>query len=351
MGDNQFQEPTEGGQPRATQAGHQEPDDPVEVDDNPHEEDSSYGDSEASSSYLSSLKSSIFNYKYEESQNGRRYHAFREGAYLVPNDDEEQDRMDLAHHIYRLLIGGKLHLAPIGENPQRVLDLGTGTGIWAMDFADEYPSADVRGTDLSPIQPKWTPPNCSFEVDDFEADWLYHRQFDFIHGRELEGCLSNDKKLFKQAYKHLSPGGYIELQAAYPPLKSDDDTGDKATDFHKWVNTICDASAKFGKPLTGAPEWRAMLEEVGFVDVQQEIRKVPMGPWPKDPKLKEIGKFQAVQEAQVIDSYTPGLFGRVLGWNEEEIQVFVAKVKRDLKDPNIHLYQQLYFIWGRKPEA
>ncbi|KAM6517613.1 hypothetical protein FSOLCH5_008580 [Fusarium solani] len=220
-----------------------------------------------------------------------------------------------------------------------------------MDFADEYPSADVRGTDLSPIQPKWTPPNCSFEVDDFEADWLYRHSFDFIHGRELEGCLSNDKKLFQQAFKHLSPGGYIELQAAYPPLKSDDDTGDKATDFHKWVNTICDASAKFGKPLTCAPEWKAKLEEVGFVDVQQEIRKVPMGPWPKDPKLKEIGKFQAVQEAQVIDSYTPGLFGRVLGWSEEEIQVFIAKVKRDLKDPTIHLYQQLYFIWGRKPEV
>ncbi|KAJ4188377.1 hypothetical protein NW755_006535 [Fusarium falciforme] len=259
--------------------------------------------------------------------------------------------MDLAHHIYRLLIGGKLHLAPIGDNPQRVLDLGTGTGIWAMDFADEYPSADVRGTDLSPIQPKWTPPNCSFEVDDFEADWLYRHPFDFIHGRELEGCLSNDRKLFQQAFKHLSPGGYIELQAAYPPLKSDDDTGDKATDFHKWVNTICDASAKFGKPLTCAPEWKAKLEEVGFVDVHQEIRKVPMGPWPKDPKLKEIGKFQAVQEAQVIDSYTPGLFGRVLGWSEEEIQVFIAKVKRDLKDPTIHLYQQLYFIWGRKPEV
>lgn len=44
--------------------------------------------------------------------------------------------MDLVHHIYRLLLGGRLHLAPIKPNPQRVLDLGTGTGIWAMDFAE-----------------------------------------------------------------------------------------------------------------------------------------------------------------------------------------------------------------------
>ncbi len=93
--------------------------------------------------------------KPNSNQNGRRYHAFREGAYLVPNDDDEQDRMDLGHHLYRLLLRGDLHLAPIGDSPQRVLDLGTGTGIWAMEFADQFQSAEVLGTDLSPIQPKW----------------------------------------------------------------------------------------------------------------------------------------------------------------------------------------------------
>ncbi|KAL1963768.1 hypothetical protein VTN77DRAFT_7834 [Rasamsonia byssochlamydoides] len=48
----------------------------------------------------------------------------------------------------------------------RILSLGTGTGIWAIQFANEYPSAQVIGTDLSPIQPPWVPPNCVFEIDD-----------------------------------------------------------------------------------------------------------------------------------------------------------------------------------------
>lgn len=37
--------------------------------------------------------------------------------------------MDLLNHIYRLLTGGYLHLAPINSNPQRVLDIGTGTEL------------------------------------------------------------------------------------------------------------------------------------------------------------------------------------------------------------------------------
>lgn len=70
-----------------------------------------------------SLTSSIFGYTYE---NGRRYHAYREGSYLLPNDAEEQDRLDLQHHIYRLQLGGALHLAPLRSNIKRVLDFGTG---------------------------------------------------------------------------------------------------------------------------------------------------------------------------------------------------------------------------------
>ncbi|KAH6977650.1 S-adenosyl-L-methionine-dependent methyltransferase [Ilyonectria destructans] len=245
--------------------------------------------------------------------NGRRYHAFRAGSYLVPNDDEEQDRMDLVHHIYSLVLAGKLYLAPIGDNLQRVLDLGTGT------------------------------------VDDFESEWLYRKPFDFIHARELEGCIANDDQLFQQAFQHLVPGGYIELQACYGRFMSDDDTAERAANTQFWIKTICKGAAKFGKPLDNAPQWKEQLKGAGFVDIQQEIHKIPIGEWPKDPKLKEIGRYQSVQELKFVDSYTPGVFGRILGWSEEEIQVFMAKVKNDLKDPSIHLYLPVYFIWGRKP--
>ena len=76
---------------------------------------------------------------------------------MLPNDELEQDRMDLNHHIYQLVLNGRLYQAPIGDSVERVLDYGTGTGIWAIDFAEMHPSALVIGTDLSPIQPSWLP--------------------------------------------------------------------------------------------------------------------------------------------------------------------------------------------------
>jgi ubiquinone/menaquinone biosynthesis C-methylase UbiE len=53
--------------------------------------------------------------------------------YMLPNDETESDRLDMHHELCRQILEGKLFLAPV-ENPQRVLDLGTGTGIWAIEF-------------------------------------------------------------------------------------------------------------------------------------------------------------------------------------------------------------------------
>lgn len=55
--------------------------------------------------------------------------------------------LDMHHQIFIHTLEGRLDLALI-DRPQRILDVGTGTGIWAIDMADTYPSAEVIGTDI-----------------------------------------------------------------------------------------------------------------------------------------------------------------------------------------------------------
>jgi len=44
-----------------------------------------------------------------------------------------QQREDMKHATVKMLCGGELFFAPVGQSPQEILDIGTGTGIWAIE--------------------------------------------------------------------------------------------------------------------------------------------------------------------------------------------------------------------------
>lgn len=166
--------------------------------------------------------------------------------------------------------------APIKE-PQSVLDIGTGTGIWAIEFADEFPGALVIGTDLSPIQPSFVPPNLKFYVDDFESPWDFPEvgKFDFIHWRSLSGSTGSWSKLYQQAFNNLKPGAWMEVQEYDAWIYADDDLDlDNAPWTLGWVTQLSKSSVDFGKPLNVGRFHRGWMEEAGFTDVEEKVVKV-----------------------------------------------------------------------------
>jgi SAM-dependent methyltransferase len=183
-----------------------------------------------------------------------------------------------------LLLGGKLYLAPIDEeNCRRVLDVGCGTGIWAIDFADAYPSAEVTGLDLSPIQPAWVPPNCHFMIDDVEDDWTFpSNYFDFVHIRCLMGSISKWPELYRQAYDRLVPAGYVQHLEMSIEFTSDDGTVGSDHIMAEWSRTFIGAGEMMGKTFKIANNASKWIKDAGFEDVHEQCWKVPVGRWPKD---------------------------------------------------------------------
>jgi hypothetical protein len=77
---------------------------------------------------------------------------------------------------------------------------------------------------------------------------------------------------------------------------------------------------------------------------------VPYSPWAKDPKMKELGRFQQTMMLEALDAYSFALFTRILGWTTAQIQLLLVGVRKELMDRNFHGYSRLYFVYGQKPE-
>ncbi|EXJ77926.1 hypothetical protein A1O3_09085 [Capronia epimyces CBS 606.96] len=297
-----------------------------------------WDDEDDAQTQTTSLYSALLEHVYE---NGRTYHGYRSGTYWGPNDDQANNNLDLFHHIFNLTLKGQLTLAPIGDTPQRVLDLGTGTGIWAMDFADRYPSATVVGTDLSAIQPQWVPPNVQFEIDDFSQPWTFKKDwFDFIHARCLYGCIADYPTFYAQVLTHLQPGAWFEQVEISVVSRSDDGSTD-GTYLERWSELALEAGDRIGKTFRIADELEERMVRSGFANVRCHRFRWPIGPWPKDPKLKEIGAYNRLACEEGIDGWALRPLTQVLDWSIEEVQVLCAHLRRDFRDKHIHAYQYM----------
>lgn len=267
---------------------------------------------------------------------------------MLPNDDVEKERLDLQHHSFKIYLDGRLHLAPL-SSPRRVLDLGTGTGIWALEFAATYADATVIGTDLSPIQPDVVPRNLSFEIGDSEeADWGFDRPFDYIHARAMVTCFKRPRTVLQHIYANLAPRGYFELQDPCLPMQCDDDSM-KGTALERWNELLCEGMLRTGKDLRDNRRWGSYMREMGFEGVVESEGAVAFNTWPKGRKNKLLGAMCCQNLLEGVQSMSLALFTRVLGMSSEEVTRFLEGVKSDLANPKIHSYSVVYIAYGRKP--
>jgi hypothetical protein len=77
--------------------------------------------------------------------------------------------------------------------------------------------------------------------------------------------------------------------------------------------------------------------------------KVPVGPWAKDRRLKEIGYLMLFHCLEALEAFTLAPFSRVLNWSKDEIRRLMEGVTSELTTGSNHLYVVIHFVYGRKP--
>ncbi|KAL6878113.1 S-adenosyl-L-methionine-dependent methyltransferase [Trichoderma longibrachiatum] len=309
-------------------------------------------DSDGASTASTSVMSSVRDYMYE---NGRRYHRFREGSYNFPNDDVEQEREDMKHAMVKLLCGQKLHFAPIGDNPQEILDIGTGTGIWTIEMGDKFSSAHILGIDLSPIQPEWLPPNVRFMVDDVESPWLYPRNhFDYIHSRHTVMAIRDWDRLLRTALDHLKFGGWIELQEIHHTPRSAlaGGTGEMPPDHPvaRFWKHVTDGLAALGIDLDAVADAKLSdaMRRAGYANVTERVLHVPIGTWPRNKVLKTVGLYWRTILLDGLQAIALGPLTRGLGWNREQVEMLLIEVRQAYFDNTPLMYMPFHIIYAQK---
>lgn len=231
-----------------------------------------------------------------------------------------------------------------------MLDIGTGTGIWAIEMADAHESAEILGIDLSPSMPSWVPPNVKFEITDVEDEWTYKTPFTYIHSRYMAGSIKDWPRLIGQAFQHLEPGGWSEFADFDIDWYSQDGTLTEEHALRRYMIAASHGAPKItGRIFNPGHQLEQWMKDAGFVNVKAMKTILPIGTWPKDHRLKEIGLLNRIQLWEGLAGFSYRLFIDVLGWTREEIEVLMMEVRQDLKNRKIHPMFDMYTVWGQRP--
>ncbi len=132
------------------------------------------------------------------------------------------------------------------------------------------------------------------------------------------------------------------MQEIMFPISCDDDTLTKDHALSRWGDLMVEGSHKIGRFMDCGTFYKQQMEDAGFENVREVIYKWPMNSWPKDPKFKTLGVWSLQNMLDGVHAFSVALFTRALGWSAEEVEVFLADVRKDITNKRVHSYWPLY---------
>lgn len=119
----------------------------------------------------------------------------------------------------------------------------------------------------------------------------------------------------------------------------------------KMISLIEEGMATWGFELLAAEKHPERLKAGGFLNQVHEVKKIPLGAWPKNEDLKIIGKYAQAVLYDGLQAITMRPLTRGLGWTATEVELFLVEVRKDLLDSSNHSYTYYHNVSAQKPVA
>lgn len=229
-----------------------------------------------------------------------------DAPYLLPKDALEDQRLNYQHHVlYKTL--SNHYLAPLSPTTATILDVGCGTGIWAMDMAALFPQAHILGVDVSLTSlPSPVPPGCLFAQTNILKGLPFpDQQFDYTHQRLLVAGIPalHWPSVVRELVRVTRPGGWVELLEIGDTIHN---AGPATTRLLTWMTTI---SKEFGFHMDVLQRLGDLLRQAGCEAVESQDIPVPLGDWGGTTgqmlKIDVIHGYSALKDTYCPRSHTP----------------------------------------------
>lgn len=115
------------------------------------------------------------------------------------------------------------------------------------------------------------------EIEDCSSEWTFpDNSFDYIHARWLYGSIADWTALYREVYKTLKPGGWVESHEPSPEIFSEDGTVTPDIALGQWGKIFLEGGKKLGRTfdIIGSELQKKALQEAGFVDIRESDIKV-----------------------------------------------------------------------------